>query len=106
MTRSEGTAVGAGSAGSGRRLGLGGSDLAVADDDEGSADRHELALLHEDAGHLPAGGRGDLDGRLVGLDLDERVVFVDHLADLDEPAGDLAFGHPFAEVGKLELVRH
>ena len=76
-------------------------DLAVADDDERRADRHELALRDEDARDLSAGRRGDLDGRLVRLHLDERVVLLDHLPDLDEPAGDLALGDPFAEVGSL-----
>ena len=50
--------------------------------------------------------RRDLDRRLVGLDLDERLV-LRHLVPLgDEPAGDLAFGQALAEIRKLELVRH
>ena len=88
------------------RGGLGHRDLAVADDDERSADRDELAFGHEDARDGAGGRRGDLDRRLVGVDLDERVVLLDVLADLDEPAGDLALGDPLAEVRKLELVGH
>ena len=69
-------------------------------------DRDDVALLREDARHAPGGGRRDLDRRLVGLDLDERVVLGDLLAFADEPAGDLALGQPLAEVRQLELVRH
>ncbi len=77
-----------------------------ADQDQRSADRDELALADQDLRDLPRGGRGDLDGRLVGLDLDERVVLGDLLPDLDEPARDLALAHALAQVGKLELVGH
>ena len=55
---------------------------------------------------LPGRGRRDLDRRLVGLDLDERVVLCDLLSLDDEPARDLALGQALAEVGQLELVRH
>jgi hypothetical protein len=79
-------------------------DLAIADDHERSADRDELTLLDEDARDRPGRRRGDLDRRLVGLDLDERIVLGDRLADLDEPAGDLALADALAEIGELELV--
>ena len=69
-------------------------------------DGNDLALLDEDAAHRPRGRGGDLDRRLVRLDLDERVVLGDLLSLGDEPAGDLTFGQTLAEVGKLELVRH
>ena len=49
----------------------------LADDDEHRADRDDLALFHEDARHLSGGRRRDLDRRLVGLDLDERLVLGD-----------------------------
>src|SRR5438105_2279713 len=91
-----------------RRL-LGARLVAVglaADDDEHRADRDDLPLGHEDPGHRPRGGRRDLDGRLVGLDLDERVVLGDLLALGDEPARDLALGQTLPEVGELELVGH
>ena len=65
-----------------------------------------LPFLDEDARDLPGRRRGDLDGRLVRLDLDERLV-LGHLVPLgDEPAGDLALGQALAEVRKLELVGH
>src|SRR3954464_12393800 len=50
--------------------------------------------------------RRDLDGGLVGLDLDERLVLRHLVALGHEPACDLALGQPLAEVGQLELVRH
>ncbi len=77
-----------------------------ADDDELSSDRRDLALGDEDLQHRSAVRRRDLDGRLVGLDLDERVVLGDLLPLRDEPAGDLALGETLAEVGKLERARH
>jgi len=57
----------------------------AADDDEHGPDRDDLSFLDEDAGHDPRGGRRDLDSRLVGLDLDERVVLGDLLPLGDEP---------------------
>src|SRR5881398_376735 len=55
---------------------------------------------------LARGGRGDLHGRLVRLDLHERVVLCDLLPLGDEPAGDLAFGEALAQIGQLQRVRH
>ena len=56
--------------------------------------------------HFARGRRGDLDRRLVRLDLDERLVLGDLVALGHEPASDLTFGQALAEVGELELVRH
>src|SRR6185503_3704525 len=81
--------------------------LAVgADENERRANRNELALGHEDLRHLAGSRRGDLDRRLVGLDLDEGVVLGDVLPDLHKPARDLPLPHTLAQVGKLELVGH
>ena len=65
-----------------------------------------LALLDEDLRDLARRRRGDLDRRLVRLDLDERLVLGDLVAHRHEPARDLALGQALAEIGKLELVRH
>ena len=78
----------------------------LADHDEDRADRSDLALGHDDAENRPLVRRRDLDGRLVRLDLDERVVLGDLLALGDEPARDLAFGQPLPEVGQFERLRH
>ena len=78
----------------------------AADHDEHGAHRDDLAFGDEDSRDGSARRRRDLDRRLVGRDLDERVVLGDLLALLDEPASDLAFGQSFAEVGQLELVGH
>jgi hypothetical protein len=72
---------------------LGVRDVAVTDHDEGCADRDELALADEDARNDSLRRGWNLDGRLVRLDLDERVVLGDLLPHLDEPARDLALGH-------------
>ena len=50
----------------------------------------------------PRERRGDLDGRLRGLDLDERLVQRDGVADLDEPGDDLALLETLAEVRHRE----
>jgi hypothetical protein len=78
----------------------------VADHDEhGSHGRH-LALADEDPQDGPRGRRRNLDGRLVRLDFDQRLV-LGHLLTLgDEPARDLSLRQPFTQVGQLELVRH
>ena len=69
-------------------------------------DRHDVALRGEDARDDPGRRGRDLDRRLVGLDLHERVVLRDLLTFGDEPTCDLAFGQALAEVGQLELVGH
>ena len=78
----------------------------LADDDELRADGRDLAFGDEDPQHGSAVRRRDLHGRLVGLDLDERVVLGDRLALRDEPAGDLALRETLAEVGEPERARH
>src|SRR4029453_340597 len=78
----------------------------LSDHDEDRPDRDDLSLLDHDLRDLARGRRGDLDRRLVGLDLDERLVLGDLVPFGHEPAGDLAFGQALAEVGKLELVSH
>ena len=77
-----------------------------ADHDQDGADGNDVALGDEDPRNLAGSRRGDLDRRLVGLHLDQRVVLGDLLPLGDEPAGDLALGQPLAEVGQLELVGH
>ena len=47
--------------------------------------------------------RGDLDRRLVGLDLHERIVLADRVAFLHGDPDDLTFVHAFAEIGELEF---
>jgi hypothetical protein len=49
---------------------------------------------------------GDLDRRLVGLDLEEHRVLLDGVALRDEPRQDLALGDAFAEVREREPVPH
>src|SRR5439155_18579744 len=78
----------------------------AANDDQHGPHRDDLPLLDEDLRHLPGRGRRDLDRRLVGLDLDERIVLRVLLSLGHEPAGDFSLREPFAEVGQLQLVRH
>ena len=92
--------------GCGRRSDHGHRLSRLADHDELRADGGDVTLRHEDLQHRAGVRRRDLDRRLVGLDLDERVVLGDLLPLGDEPAGDLALREPLAEVGKLERARH
>ena len=85
----------------GRRLGLGLGRGAVGGRDLGDrrADRDGLPFGYEDAGERALERRGDLDDRLVRLDLDDRLVAGDEVAELLQPADDLALGHALADVG-------
>ncbi len=78
----------------------------LADHDEHAADRCHLAFRDEDLQHGPGVGRGDLDRRLVRLDLHERIVLGHVVALLHEPARDLALDEAFAEIRQAELERH
>ena len=78
----------------------------LADHDEHGPDGRDLALLDEDLEHRPGSRRRDLDRRLVGLHLDQRIVLRDALPLRDEPPGDLGLGQPLAQVRQLELVGH
>ena len=77
-----------------------------ADQRERRADRCDLAVLGEDPEHDPADRRPQLDGRLVGLDLDDRLVLDDRVTLAHEPAGDLPLGQPLAELRQRERVCH
>ena len=87
-------------------LGLPVGGAVLADHDEHRPDGDDVSFRDQDPRDLARRGRRDLDRRLVGLDLDERVVFGELLSLDDEPARDLALGQALAEVGQLELVRH
>ena len=66
------------------------------------------AHVHHVAGRVRAGrrralvGARQLDGRLRGLDVDERLVERDGVADRDLPRHDLGLGQPLADVGQRE----
>ena len=78
----------------------------LADHHEHGPDGRNLAFRDEDHEDGAGAGRGNLDGRLVRLDLDERIVLLDGLPFGHEPARDLGLRQALAEVGQLELVRH
>ena len=78
----------------------------LADDDEHGADGRDLSFGHENPQNRPGVRRRDLDRRLVGLDLYERVVLGELLTLGDEPARDLTLGETLAEIRQLEGLRH
>jgi hypothetical protein len=54
--------------------------------------------------HL-SGNRGrHLDGRLVGFELDHRLVFLEHVAWLDQDAQHVAGGDVLADSGRVKSV--
>ena len=67
------------------------------------ADLDLVALLDldflDDAGHR----RGHLDGGLVGLELEDRLLARDRVADVHEHFGHVAAGDVFAQLGDFEL---
>ncbi len=74
-------------------------------------DRHQrcphrdfFALLAEAGGHHAPVRAGHLHHRLGGLDLHDRLVDGDHLADLDHPAHDRRLGQALAQVGQGEFA--
>ena len=82
-----------------RRLRLG----LLVDGREERIDSDRLALLGYDLCEDAGGGRRDLDGHLVGLELAEHLVDLDRLADLLEPGGDGRLGDALAERGDADV---
>lgn len=84
-----------------RRFGVGrGPDR---DRHQGRPDGEFGALLAEAGGDDTAVGTRHVDHRLGRLDLDDRLVHGDDLADLDQPAHDQRLGESLAEIGEPEL---
>src|SRR5262249_61328039 len=72
----------------------------------GLADLSRLGLASQDAYRHARTGRWDLDGRLVGHDLDHGLVLAVVLARFDQQLDDLALDNALADVGQLELEGH
>ena len=70
---------------------------AVSDLAEQRADGNGLAVLGGDLAEHAGGRRRDLDGDLVGLELDQRLVHRHGVAGLLEPAADGGLRHGLAE---------
>ena len=74
--------------------------------DEHRADLDDVARLRVQGRHGTGEGRGQLDDRLGGLDLGDRLVQGDGVALGDEPLDELGLGKSFAEVGQAEFLDH
>ena len=68
------------------------------------ADVDDLAGLGEQRDDRPVVRARELDGRLRRLDVDERLVERDRVADGDLPRDDLGLGQALADVGEVELA--
>ena len=69
------------------------------------ADLDLVALLDLDLLDDAGDRRGHFDRRLVGLELEHRLIARDRVADLDQHAGDVAAGDVLAQFGNFEF-RH
>src|SRR6185503_5022150 len=78
----------------------------LAELDEHLADLHRLAGLDVDLLDAPRHRRGKFNGRLVGLDLEQRGVLADHVALAYVHLADLGLRQSFTEVGQDEGTRH
>jgi hypothetical protein len=76
------------------------------DRDQHLADRAELAFRVHPLAHFAGARRRDFHRRLVGHDLDHRLVLVEGIPLLDQPADNLPLDHPFPDVRQLEFVDH
>ncbi len=70
----------------------------VAEGDEQVAYPDQVSLLHGDGGHGAGIGRGDLDRRLVGLDLQDGLVLAHLVAHRDEHPEDLTLVNALSQV--------
>ena len=79
----------------------------VLEDHQDLADLHDVAGGEGQGDDLPGNRGGQFDQRLVGLDLDERLVPGDRVTGGDQPGNDLALFQTLADVGEDELdLRH
>jgi hypothetical protein len=89
----------------GGRIGPSSGAIGVDLGDRG-ADRDRLAIGDQDLRHLPRDLGGNLGIHLVSDDLEQRVVLLDGVALLDEPALDRALGDRLAQLGHLDRGSH
>ncbi|MNX15747.1 hypothetical protein D3C86_455990 [compost metagenome] len=73
------------------------------DHDDHVADVDDLAGLTNGLDDLALAGRGNLDGGLVGHDLEHGLVRSDLVAGLHQPGNQFALDHALADVGETEL---
>ena len=85
---------------------LAGARAAGADHRDDAVDRNRLAFLDADLGDDAGGGRRNFGIHLVGRDLEQRLVAIDRVADLLDPADDRAFGDRLAHLRHHDVGWH
>ena len=90
--------LGLGAFGGGRAVGV---DV---EDADGRAHLDGVALVGHQLGHHAVHGAWQLDERLGGLDLDERLVDLDLVAHGDAPRDDVGLGETLARVGQRKVL--
>ena len=78
----------------------------LADRRDDAVHRNGLAFLDLDLGQHAGGRRRNLRVDLVGGDLEQRLVAIDRVADLLDPADDRAFGDRLAHLGHHDGCGH
>ena len=68
------------------------------------ADLDLIALRNQQLGDLAVGGRGNLEARLLGLDLDHRLVAFDGIAHRDKHGGHFNRVDVLPELGQFQLL--
>ncbi len=88
------------------RRGRSGGGAGLLDEGYGLVDLDDLALGGQVLGHHAGVGAGELDGDLVGHDLDDRLVLGDASALGHQPLDDLALDHRLGQLGQQQLAGH
>ena len=78
----------------------------VVDGQHDLTDLDPLPLLDADVLDGSGNARRDLDGRLVGFELEDRLILGDRVPRRDEHADNIAGGDVFAELGESEVCGH
>ena len=89
-----------------RRRGLGNLRPGRADHRDRGINGHDRAIGVQHLQQRPRHRRSDLGGDLVGLDLEQGLELAHSIADLLQPAADLAFNHALAELGHADGCCH
>jgi hypothetical protein len=70
------------------------------------ADGAQLTSGHHQLGDATGLRRGNLDGGLVGHDLNHRLIFTQGVPFVYQPLDDLALDDTFTDIWEPELKRH
>jgi hypothetical protein len=76
------------------------------DFDNHLVDRYRVALHYEDLGHFAGIGRRHFEHGLLGLQLDDRLVDLDHVTDGDEHPDNITRLYVFGDLREPDFFDH